>query len=47
MTFNYDATISSLSRSNFTRGAYEISIVKTGILPGKDKRQFRCPTVSF
>jgi len=47
MTFNYDATISSLSKTNFTRGAYEISIVKSGILPNSKGRQLRCPTVGF
>jgi type IX secretion system PorP/SprF family membrane protein len=47
MTFNYDATISSLSKSNLTRGAYEISIVKSGIFPSSLGRQTRCPSVSF
>ncbi|MBU3743825.1 MAG: type IX secretion system membrane protein PorP/SprF [Sediminibacterium sp.] len=47
MTFNYDATISSLSKSNLTRGAYEISIVKSGIFPSSQGKQLRCPTVSF
>ncbi|MCX6265641.1 MAG: PorP/SprF family type IX secretion system membrane protein [Bacteroidetes bacterium] len=47
MTFNYDATISSLSKSNLTRGAYEISIVKSGIFPSSQGRQTRCPSVSF
>jgi hypothetical protein len=32
-TVNYDATISSLSSLNGTRGAYEISIVKSGVFP--------------
>lgn len=47
MTFNYDATISTLSKTNFTRGAFEISVVKTGIFPNSQGRQLRCPTVSF
>ena len=47
MTFNYDATISSLSKSNLTRGAYEISIVKSGLFPSSQGRQTRCPSVSF
>ena len=47
MTFNYDATISTLSKSNLTRGAYEISIVKSGIFPSSQGRQTRCPSVSF
>jgi type IX secretion system PorP/SprF family membrane protein len=47
MTFNYDATISSLSKTNFTRGAYEVSIVKSGIFPNSRGRQLRCPIVGF
>ena len=47
MTFNYDATISTLSKSNLTRGAYEISIVKSCIFPSSQGRQTRCPSVSF
>jgi len=47
MTFNYDATISTLSKSNLTRGAYEVSIIKSGIFPSSQGRQTRCPSVSF
>jgi type IX secretion system PorP/SprF family membrane protein len=47
MTINYDATISTLSNLNGTRGAYELSIVKTGIFPSGNSRQIRCPTVKF
>lgn len=46
-TINYDATTSSLSSLNGTRGAYELSIVKTGILPSSAGRAVRCPTVKF
>lgn len=46
ITVNYDATTSSLSTYNSTRGAYEISLVKTGVFSalGKDTK---CPTVRF
>ena len=47
MTINYDATISTLSNLNGTRGAYELSIVKTGIFPSGNSRQIKCPTVKF
>lgn len=47
ITVNYDATISTLSNLNGTRGAYELSIVKTGIFPSGASRQIRCPTVKF
>ena len=46
LTVNYDATMSSLSSYNQTRGAYELSLVKTGLYDsgGKD---VKCPTVRF
>jgi type IX secretion system PorP/SprF family membrane protein len=46
LTVNYDATMSSLSSYNQTRGAYELSLVKTGLYSsgGKD---VKCPTVRF
>ncbi len=47
MTINYDATISTLSNLNGTRGAYELSIVKTGVFPSGAGRQIKCPTVRF
>lgn len=47
ITINYDATISGLSSSNGTRGAYELSIVKSGIFPSSAGRSVRCPTVRF
>ncbi|MEO8173693.1 MAG: PorP/SprF family type IX secretion system membrane protein [Sediminibacterium sp.] len=46
-TVNYDATISSLSGLNGTRGAYEISIVKSGVFPSSAGRAVKCPTVKF
>jgi len=43
LTFSYDATTSSLSAYNATRGAYEISIIKQGLL---DKsKDLKCPAV--
>lgn len=46
-TVNYDATVSSLGGLNGTRGAYELSIVKTGLFPSGAGRTVRCPTVKF
>ena len=45
LTFNYDATTSSLKQFNNTRGAYEISIVKQGLLD--QARGIKCPAVRF
>ena len=42
-TFNYDATVSSLSEFNNYRGAAEFSIIKKGSYPGKVDRQSLCP----
>ncbi len=47
ITVNYDATVSSLSSFNGTRGAYELSIVKTGVFPSGANRLVRCSTVKF
>lgn len=45
LTFNYDATASSLSPYNGTRGAYEVSIIKQGLMnPNSD---LKCPAVRF
>jgi hypothetical protein len=45
LTFSYDATASSLSKYNATRGAYEVSIVKQGLV---DKSKgIKCPAVRF
>lgn len=46
ITVNYDATTSSLSAYNQSRGAYELSIVKTGVFGGGFK-PVKCPTVRF
>ena len=46
ITFNYDATTSSLKTFNQSRGAYEISIVKSGSYKGREK-SIKCPTVRF
>jgi type IX secretion system PorP/SprF family membrane protein len=46
-TINYDATISSLSSQNNTMGAYEISIIKTGVFSSSAGTGVKCPTVRF
>lgn len=46
-TINYDATTSSLGGLNGTRGAYEISIVKSGVFPSSASKAVKCPTVKF
>ena len=46
ITFNYDATTSVLKNYNQTRGAYEVSIVKSGLYKSRDKN-IKCPTVRF
>jgi type IX secretion system PorP/SprF family membrane protein len=46
ITFNYDATFSSLKAYNQSNGAYEISIVKNGLYKGREKN-IKCPTVRF
>lgn len=45
-TFNYDATISNLGNINGYRGAYEISIIKSGIF-SNSSNAVKCPTVRF
>ena len=45
-TFNYDATFSSLKNFNQSRGAYELSIVKSGLY-GNGEKSIKCPTVKF
>lgn len=46
LAFTYDATVSSLATYNGSRGAYEIGIVKQGLLNSHNKggRQVLCPT---
>lgn len=46
-TVNYDATISTLGNLNGTQGAYELSIIKTGLFPSSAGRSVKCPTVKF
>jgi len=47
ITVNYDATISSLGSLNGTQGAYELSIIKSGVFPSSAGRSVKCPTVKF
>ena len=49
ITFNYDATISSLGTYNGTQGAYEVSIVKNGLYIGKNKsaKSLKCQPPRF
>ena len=46
LTINYDATSSSLGTYNQTRGAFELSIVKSGIF-GSGGKDVKCPSVKF
>ncbi|HEX6915021.1 MAG TPA: PorP/SprF family type IX secretion system membrane protein [Chitinophagaceae bacterium] len=45
LTFSYDATTSDLGKYNATRGAYEFSIVKTGVF--SQGRGIKCNMPSF
>jgi type IX secretion system PorP/SprF family membrane protein len=42
-TFSYDATLSSLTKFNQLRGAWEFSVIKKGFYPGNTERQSMCP----
>lgn len=46
ITVSYDVTSSLLSQYNQSRGAYELSLVKTGVFGGGFKA-VKCPTVKF
>lgn len=46
ITVNYDATSSSLGSYNQTRGAYELSVVKTGVFNVGGKA-VKCPSIKF
>jgi type IX secretion system PorP/SprF family membrane protein len=46
LTFSYDATTSGLKSYNATRGAYEFSIIKQGLL-GLGGGDLKCPAVRF
>jgi hypothetical protein len=43
LTFTYDVTISTLKNYNGSRGAYEFSLIKQGVISG-DVRDTKCPT---
>jgi type IX secretion system PorP/SprF family membrane protein len=45
LTFNYDATMSTLKNYNATRGAYEVSLVKSGVF--SEGRPIKCNVPSF
>jgi len=45
-TINYDATVSPLASLNGSRGAYELSIVKSGLFTTRTN-VIKCPTVKF
>jgi type IX secretion system PorP/SprF family membrane protein len=47
ITINYDATSSTLGTYNQTQGAYELSIVKTGLFSNNGGKDVKCPTVTF
>jgi type IX secretion system PorP/SprF family membrane protein len=46
-TFSYDATTSSLNGFNNRQGAYEVSVVFSGIYGGGNGKAIKCPTVRF
>ena len=46
ITVSYDVSASPLSASDQTQGAYELSLVKTGIF-GTNGKAMKCPTVRF
>ena len=46
VTVSYDATSSALGTYTETRGAYELSLVKTGVFSAFGKT-VKCPTVKF
>jgi type IX secretion system PorP/SprF family membrane protein len=49
ITFNYDATVSGLKNYNNTRGAFEISIIKQGVVDryNGNKRDGICPSFKY
>lgn len=47
IVLSYDATVSSLRNLNGSRGAYEISLVKSGLFSSSAGRSVKCPTVRF
>jgi type IX secretion system PorP/SprF family membrane protein len=47
LTVSYDATSSALKTYDQTRGAYELSIVKSGLFSSSTGKPVKCPTVRF
>lgn len=47
LTFSFDATSSSLKNYNQSQGAYELSIVKQGLISKGKSKDLRCPAVRF
>ena len=45
LTFSYDATVSTLKNYNQSRGAYEFSLIKQGII--NTEKGIKCPAVRF
>jgi hypothetical protein len=48
-TFTYDATMSSLKDYNNTRGGFEFSLLKTGVVDryNGNKRESMCPSFKY
>jgi type IX secretion system PorP/SprF family membrane protein len=46
-TFNYDVTTSALGAYNARQGAYEVSVVKSGLYSSRMGKGIKCPTVRF
>jgi type IX secretion system PorP/SprF family membrane protein len=47
LTFSYDATSSALSADDQTQGAYEFSIIKSGLYGSATGKALKCPVVKF
>jgi type IX secretion system PorP/SprF family membrane protein len=43
-SFSYDATVSSLKTYNYSRGAFEFSLIKQGVINPNSKRITPCPS---
>jgi hypothetical protein len=43
-SFTYDATISSLKNYNASRGAFEFSLIKQGVISPGSQKVTPCPT---
>ena len=44
LTFSYDATTSNVRNFNNGNGAFEVSLIKFGVLSGRTPRSSRCPS---